>query len=383
MKREWIELNHNPIDGLAWLTVLEESHLSQPTRSLVQKLAQGLKQNDLPNLWQTYYLLINLRRTFSDPLEQAETTLECGLIIYQLGDMQKAIQLLTEAEQLYGNNKHYQAVLRWMVGCIQWELPEERSHSYESWSECLHLFILLQSCSVNQDQARWYGERIQEIRGLFEMQLNQEQSPAVVSPPAEVDSAPEQPAGGSSAQAASEADDPQAGSIDETDPLLLQLFQVVEKIPAGGFGPVGFRSMSISEVYVDQVIIESKPYRMTNLRGSGKVVNLPANKYVVVKITGDSMNKPGKLEEEGVDLDDYVLLRLQESAYDGDIVAAEIDSEDSYATLKRFRIIQSGLKYILEPQSTNPIYQPREFTHMNEGFHIRGVALLVFKPIKS
>jgi SOS-response transcriptional repressor LexA len=119
------------------------------------------------------------------------------------------------------------------------------------------------------------------------------------------------------------------------------------------------------------------------LRGSSKVLSLPANKYVVVRITGDSMNKPGKLEEEAVDIGDYVLLRLQETADDGDMVAAEIIDVDSSATLKRFRVVQAGLKYSLEPQSTNPDHLPREFTAIDEGFHIRGVALAAFKPIKS
>jgi hypothetical protein len=370
-------LTHNPIDGYTWLTLLEESHLAQSTRSLVQKMSLALKQNDLPHLWQTHYLLINLRRTFSDPLEQAETTLECALVIYQLGDLQKTIQLLLEAEQLYGENKHYQAVVRWMIGCVQWDLPEDRIRAYESWSQCLQLFSLLQSCSVNREHARWYGERIQKIREEFETQLNQEHGASEGAVPLE----PIAPLEQDPSQPNDWVDDLQPTPKEEGSPLLLQLFQVVEKIPAGGFGPVGFRSLGIGEVYIDRVIIENVAYRMANLRGSGKVVSLPANKYIVVKITGDSMNKPSKLGDEGVDVNDYVLLRLQESAYDGDLVAAEIDAEDSFATLKRFSIVQQGLKYVLEPQSTNPIYQPREFTALNEGFHIRGVALVVFKPV--
>lgn len=365
----------NPTEGREWLSLLEDSHLLPQTHGLVDKMRADVKQNDLTHFWQTFYLLLEIRKSFKDPLEQAEVTLECALMIYRLGDLQKSVTLLREAEQLYGENKHYKAVALWMIGCIQWGIAEERGRAYESWSQCLYLFTNLRSCSVDQDHARWYADRIQQINKEFSDELNwQKENPAAPTPPV---GAPTP----SASPAPPEPANPAPGPEDEVNPLLFQLFQVVEKIPAGGFGAVGFRPLAIGEVDIDRVIIQGGYYRMVNLRGSSKRVTLPANKYVVVKITGDSMNKPGKLGEEGIDLGDYVLLRLQENADDGDIIAAEIDNEDSAATLKRFRIAQPGGKYILEPQSTNVVYQPREFTALNEGFHIRGVALVAFKPI--
>ena len=174
-------------------------------------------------------------------------------------------------------------------------------------------------------------------------------------------------------------------SIEESTPIdsqvLLQLFRVVEEIPAGGFGPVGVRRYTIGEVLTQQVLIDGEPYRMASVRVSGKVISLHSSSYVVLKVIGDSMNKPGKLGEEGIDLGDFVLLHLQETANDGDIIAAEIDDLDTQATLKRLRIVQEGRQYILEPQSTNSNHEPRTFSKMNEGFSIRGIVLVIFKPL--
>ncbi len=377
----------NPIEGREWLYLLEDSHLLPQTRSLVSKMQEEVKQKDLSYFWQTFYLLLDIRKSFPDPLEQAEATVECALSIYQLGDLQKVVTLLKEAEQLYGENKHYKAVVLWMLGCVQWGIAEEPGRAYESWNLCLSLFTTLKNSSVDQEQARWYADRIQQIRKDFSDKTYWPQNTAAAASAAEeaAPAARSTPAANSPAQ---DLNDPAPvanvpGANEEVNPLLFQLFQVVEKIPAGGFGAVGFRPLSIGEVDIDRVIIQGGYYRMVNLRGASKRVTLPANKYVVVKITGDSMNKPGKLGEEGIDLGDFVLLRLQEIADDGDIIAAEIDNEDSAATLKRFRIAQAGAKYILEPQSTNLVHQPREFTALNEGFHIRGVALVAFKPIKQ
>lgn len=69
--------------------------------------------------------------------------------------------------------------------------------------------------------------------------------------------------------------------------------------------------------------------------------------YFYLRVTGDSMVNAGIREG------DLVLLRRQESAENGQIVACLVDGED--ATLKRFRC-QKGM-VILQPE--NPAYEPR------------------------
>jgi tetratricopeptide (TPR) repeat protein len=361
-----------PTDAHEWLRLLESSHLSPPTQLLVDEIEHTITTQSSERAKQLVDRLLILRDALTDRMEKAETTLESGLALYQLGDCEHAIQRLEEARELYRNNLHYTTVALWMSGCIQWELLAEHDKAYTAWSQCIAQFTILQKSSGNASHARWYAGRIEQINADIVSALKQErQAPPPTEPGAAKPPGPETP--------------PEAAPVEEPAPVdpqvLLQLFRVVEEIPAGGFGPVGFRPYTIGEVQTSQVIIQGEPYRMANLHGSGKVIALRSSSYVVLKVTGDSMNKPGKLGEEGIDSGDFVLLHLQETANDGDIVAAEIDDLDSQATLKRLRIIQEGRQYILEPQSTNPIHQPRTFSQMNEGFRIRGSVLVIFKPV--
>jgi len=157
---------------------------------------------------------------------------------------------------------------------------------------------------------------------------------------------------------------------------VLRVFSVSEEIPAGGFGPAGVDPNPIGHVDIDHVLIDDKPYKIINLRG-GSLVKFPStDNHGVVKVKGDSMNQAHPV---GIENGDFVLLRLQEAAHDGDIVAAEIDDDDSRATLKYY--VERGPVYILRPASSNPKYQEREFTKLNKGFHIHGIVLAIFKPI--
>jgi len=70
-------------------------------------------------------------------------------------------------------------------------------------------------------------------------------------------------------------------------------------------------------------------------------------KHFFLRAKGDSMN------EAGIESSDLVLVRVQESANEGDRVVALIDDE---ATIKEFR--RRGDVVVLMPRSTNPSHQP-------------------------
>lgn len=92
--------------------------------------------------------------------------------------------------------------------------------------------------------------------------------------------------------------------------------------------------------------------------------------------------KPEKIEDG-----DYVLMRKQNAAENQDIVAAEItsgDGKDDRTTLKRFKVVDGKILLIPEssdPQFAKPMYVNRMFTKLDVDFHIRGVALAVFKKL--
>lgn len=87
----------------------------------------------------------------------------------------------------------------------------------------------------------------------------------------------------------------------------------------------------------------------------------PPHRYFLLKATGDSMN------QKGIDDGDFVLVRQQITAKNGDTVVALIDNE---ATVKEFH--EAGETVILKPRSRNKQHQPIVLT---KDFQIQGVVV--------
>ena len=85
------------------------------------------------------------------------------------------------------------------------------------------------------------------------------------------------------------------------------------------------------------------------------------HRHFLLRAKGDSMT------EAGIKDHDFVLVRQQPTAEDGDIVAALIDDE---ATLKEFH--RSGDAVILKPRSHNKKHQP---IVLREDFQVQGVVV--------
>jgi tetratricopeptide (TPR) repeat protein len=379
----------DPMNAYQWLTFLEGSHLSESTSLWIEPINAAFRTRKTPQRVRSLVeRVLKMRETFSDSFEKAEVIVKCALAFYRLNQYPEAIQLLKEAEAIYQRNLHYIAVVLWMEGCIQWQISSEHDQACLAWKRSLEIFGKLHSWSTDPAHIDWYNQRVQEVRDNIIAQVGLEYGETGQIPetlkvdetgpiPVTVNIAVTSPTSGTQ-------------QVDKTGPTLetpglnetlLQLFRVVEKVPAGGFGPVGYDSITIGDVEVSQVKIDGRSYRIANLRGPEKLIRLPAKRYVVIKVNGDSMNNPSGKTSVPIDNGDYVLLVEQKDARSEDIVAAEIDNVDSCATLKRFRIIQPGALYRLEPESTNASNQPFEFTRLDQAFHIRGVALAVFKPI--
>lgn len=157
----------------------------------------------------------------------------------------------------------------------------------------------------------------------------------------------------------------------------LSILPVYAAIRAGKPKPVPERTDSMLESH--RFWIDGKPYTLKNWRGSKRTANLGYGKSLILKVNGDSMN------QSGIEDGDFVLLRDQQSADSGDIVAAMIQGLDELATLKRYEV--KGKKVVLKPESTNPHYKEYYFEASSlddqddvQPFHIAGIVIAVLKP---
>jgi len=249
-----------------------------------------------------------------------------------------------------------------MLGAYFWRTPGQRQIAIETWQHSLDLFqTLIHDPNTLDPAPMWYAVRLAEMKVHFGQAMQSPQPiPVSTGPGGWPVSLPRV--------------DLQPGSLKSID--------VLGTIPAGGFAPSGSGPQPIGSVRLqpsaNEFMIGGVPHHLFNLRGPSQIINLQSSiPYYILKVQGDSMDMAG------IQPGDYVLLRYQDSADYGDIVAAEILNVDSQATLKSFTRIRETdgeEKVLLLPQSNNQDHQPFTFTKSTRDFFIRGVALGVFKP---
>ena len=144
--------------------------------------------------------------------------------------------------------------------------------------------------------------------------------------------------------------DDRHGNVNLSDKLFL--IPIVGKISAG-------EPLLAEDNIVAYLPIDPLMYKLSS----------PDNLFFL-QVVGDSMNN---VVPEGT----YVLIRKQNYAETGDIIAAIINGDDE-ATLKRFKQIDD-MFVMLEPDSSNPIHMQRIINLKDTDFKIIGKVIGDFK----
>jgi hypothetical protein len=414
-------INMSALDeAYKWFNRFENSHLPPEGQALRREIESAIERSDRDA---AHSQVERLRRLHVKPgPEAAEKLVVCALACYHLGDLKEAAILLYEARHKCLAERHAQAVTLWMQGFVLLELGGLAGFDepLSLWRESRELFEALARTSDPQSgRSKWYQERVKEInqdmengatrivrrvvtppaktipiRTAIDRQAARPPAPPAAAPavrptatpvqPRPVrppEAPPAQPTAGAAPTEKASAKAPgkkkraaAASAFPASVSAALEAFPILDEIPAGNPGPVAVDAHRIGNLEIEEVLLEGRRHRLVNLRDRSKTINLnpflsTGERLVVLRVTGDSMNRAG------IDSGDYVLLRQNEQGGSEDIVAAEIIDEDARATLKRLRI-ENGER-VLYPESTNPAHQPRA----GKDFRVRGVALAVFKPI--
>lgn len=299
--------------------------------------------------------------------EPSVIKIECALAAYQMQNYVDAVKFLESAMKVCegGSALHFEAVIRSMLGCIEWRLSQREDNAIVSWEKSIEIYEVLRQRNTGMQISGWYAERINEINSILELALELSGAPSPATPVVETPSAA--------------AATPDVSSTLTGD--MLRLFSVVEEVQAGSLGVVGAPSF-LGYVEMSQCQINDVTHYIVNLRGTASTIRISWDKtYGAIKVKGDSMNA------RGIDDGDYVLLHFQKDANNGDIVASQIMEDEAEATLKLF--LKREKEILLRFCSHNPVHKEDDgrdkeyhFNGYNDGeFQIVGVALAVFKPL--
>lgn len=286
----------------------------------------------------------------------ARMILECGIAAYQMGNAHEAISFLTQSSSSFTDD-HDKGVCCWLLGCVYW-FENNAVNALAQWEYALRHFReqnLKNGRGLGMED--WYSMVIQEMEEAIKYAAEHEAPPL---PNHRV----------------------RKKSVSEQHSL--QSFPVIGQIPAGT--PRDVLPAPTDTVEIDRLHISGKEYCIVSLITGKKIVHLSQRDYYfLLRVIGNSMNQSSP---ETIEDGNYVILRQQDSANSGDIVAAVITNDqgenEQMATLKRY-VLSDG-KVILEPMSDDPqfkkpVYASREFNLSEDEFHIRGVAIAVLKPV--
>ncbi|HZD56850.1 MAG TPA: S24 family peptidase [Anaerolineales bacterium] len=331
-----------------WLGKQDPGFIYEPGR-LARHMHAAAEDGDFSTAWK-YHHELAAARGIGDEYQQALIYMECALAACEMHDPAQATQNLKSAisvlERLrtgHPAREHAWALAHWMLGNLLLPFSSAPSDIAGTWERSLRTFQnLANHPSVFQDEQRWYQERCAEMN-----------------------------------QAIAEALTGNAGEPYLCRAVLqcgsLKSIEILDEIPSR-VGPVPNKAGDLQlQPSLDKFRIIEKEYFFYNLRGSRRIVSLSARSgYVIVKVADRSMDKAGILPR------DYVLLRHQNQAMNGDMVAALVDGVDDCAVLKTFR--EEKARCVLQPQSSDPEISTFGFSPDTDlAYRIFGVVLGVFK----
>lgn len=154
-----------------WLDYFEPSHLPTSAHQLIKAISDKLERGHFQDVYKLIEDLQTIGKSSSDILELSEILVESALAIYKMGNLNEAINLLKKAIDSFTPLSHYQAVSRWMLGVLQWNMPTQHNQAIINWEKCLEIFdILARKADHNnkQDRRKWYLEK----RSYMDQALN-------------------------------------------------------------------------------------------------------------------------------------------------------------------------------------------------------------------
>ncbi len=381
-----IEQAHDFLNGID--SESDKSYLGKTIQKLVKDLENCINQKKLLEAWKLVERIPIVSDDYGVSNEMAEARVCCACAASRLGNLSNSAALLEVAAGLYYSERHQEGIVRWMLGCVYWQLSGFENEAIRTWRECIRIYASRSAHFhfMDIEHIRWYEETIEKMRKDLQNAIDHPDKRGLWICAQElkitdIDHKKEaQNTEPSSTEEASTSyyEDLVNGKIphqkNDTDlpEAFLVEWPVLAEIPAGT--PYDALRLPDSESKTSQLLIDDRLYNVHNLHAnSGNQIKISENeRYFFLRVRGDSMNLAG------IDDGNFVLMRRESFAKNGDIVAVVVSGHGEDATLKR--LVRTKYTIQFRPESTNKKYNILEFGHLDESFHVHGVVVAVLKP---
>jgi len=166
-----VELAKTVEEGKSWLNEFGVISIDPGLRRLIGQIGENQRRGRYGSVQETVDLLLNFRPDLGDPSILPEILLEAGLAVFQMQAFPLAEEYLCEAVALFHPGSHRQVVTRWMLGAVQWNIPESRGAAVMSWMKAIQGFeSLCQAREKENDlfERNWYRSILAVIRDSAE-----------------------------------------------------------------------------------------------------------------------------------------------------------------------------------------------------------------------
>jgi len=190
IKRNWYAEHHRqmvedliclPEEIFMWLNKFDRSHLDEVAQQVKQLLLKQLRNRQYTPVYQLIGELQNISKGCEDYLEIPEILVECGLVLYHLGNIEAAIELMDRAGSHYTPHTHHQAVLLWLSGALSWQIPSKNNQAVMHWETAISFFsdlVIKTDYAGKVEACLWYQEKMEMMLGILNKQMALEVAPA-------------------------------------------------------------------------------------------------------------------------------------------------------------------------------------------------------------
>jgi tetratricopeptide (TPR) repeat protein len=159
-----------------WLTLFDDkpTRLQASSQALRDQVVAAVRAVNYPLARSRINLLISVSTSSDDRLELPEALVVAAKAEFDMGNPEKARELLREAISKYRPSSHAQAVSRWLLGCVTWQLPGGKADGLQNWRQAIATFQELANRADkknDQDQRGWYMLRSAEMQAALEQRL--------------------------------------------------------------------------------------------------------------------------------------------------------------------------------------------------------------------
>lgn len=341
----------------------------QDPHSQILRLMQTAYENNTPKrVWEIIGELDELTRT-SETRERGEILLRCAKMACELENLKEAENLCNEAQLKFRSFNHQHAVSLWTIGCIQW-VHHQNVKAIANWQTAISLFEAIKSgLEYSKGGLPWHEDMIPRLKDYLKKAISENELPPYVEK--------QEP------DLSKKVFLPQNSTSSESpDSLKWVAVAIDNPVAAGGFKPVG-NTPPKGHLEISEVLIANDPYsihviKKKSLWKNTIIVNSNSNEYRTIPVEGTSMNKATPVPIES---GDYVLVRLQPTFEDNEIVVAAILEFEQIATIKRGKKINATTFQLLPESYDESHYRNPYFGRDLNGreVNILGVVEAVFK----